>query len=89
MWFPTKKPDDQTELLIGVAVKRGLFGRCLEIKSRDPKRWRWLCAPNLTLRFFFRNPEDVEKIILDAMHQKGTANQASEVTVRKLAVPQR
>lgn len=67
IWFPGKMPEDQTELLTGVAVRNGLFGRCLEIKSKDPRRWRWLCASNLTLRFFFRDPESLEKIILEAM----------------------
>ena len=70
MWYPQTLPRDQTELLTGVAVKKGLFGRCLEIKSRDPKRWKWLCFPNMTLRFFFNNPERIEKAIVEAMNIK-------------------
>ena len=69
MWFPKTIPHGQTEQLISVAVKKGLWGPCLEIKSRDPKRWKWLCSGNMTLRLFFENPERIEKVIVEAMNQ--------------------
>jgi hypothetical protein len=69
MWFAHTTPPDQTEVLTGVAVKNGLFGRCLETKSRDPKRWKWMCFPNMTLRFFFPNPEKLERVIREQRNQ--------------------
>jgi len=70
-WYPGKNPRGRTDLITGVSVKRGLFGRCLELRSRDPKRpCRWLCCPAMTLRFFFRIPERVERAIHDAMRQR-------------------
>jgi hypothetical protein len=74
MWFPSTIPPDQTEVLTGVAIKNGLFGRCLETRSRDPKRWKWMCFPNMTLRFFFHDPEEFEQVIREQMNQNGTAN---------------
>ena len=74
MWFPHKIPPDQTEVLTNVAVKNGLFGRCLETKSRDLKRWKWMCVPNMTLRFFFPDPEKLEQIIQKEMHPEGTSS---------------
>jgi hypothetical protein len=68
LWFEGKKPDDRTELITGVSVTRGLFGPCIEVRSRDPRRrQRWLWSPDLTLRFFLKKPEDVETIIRKAM----------------------
>ena len=72
MWFPKMKPAGETEILTSAAVRDGLFGRCLELKSRDPKRWKWLCSPNLTLRLFFENPEPLEAIISEAMKEQGS-----------------
>lgn len=75
LWFEGKKPEDRTELITSVSVTNGLFGRCLEVRSRDPRRrQRWLWSPDLTLRFFFKNPEEVETIIRKAMINTGTAN---------------
>ena len=77
LWFEGKKPADRTELITGVTTTRGVFGRCLEVRSRDPRRrQRWLWSPNLTLRFFFKNPEPVEAIIQLAMAQSATADRA-------------
>jgi len=68
LWYPERGPGDETELITKVSVERGLFGSCLEIRSRDPKRpWYWLCSPNLTLRFFCRNADQLREVILEAM----------------------
>lgn len=69
MWFPNTKPPQETEMLTGVAVRKGLFGPCLELKSRDPKRWKWLCSPNLTLRLFCEDPEPLETKVREAMKE--------------------
>jgi hypothetical protein len=62
-------------------VTNGLFGRSLEVRSRDPRRrQRWLWSPDLTLRFFFKNPEEVEAIIREAMIREDTTNRPSEAT---------
>ena len=75
LWYEGKKPEEKTELITGVSVANGLFGQCLEVRSRDPRRrQRWLWSPDLTLRFFFRNPEEVETIIRKAMTKEGTGN---------------
>jgi len=75
MWYSSHNPDDRTDIITTVSCKKGLFGRCLEIRSRDPKRPRqWLCSPNMTVRFFLKNPESVENVILAAMNQKKAAN---------------
>ena len=72
LWYPPHLPADRTETVTGVAVTRGLFGPCLELRSRDPRRrQRWLWSPDLTLRFFFANPERVERIIREAMRSSG------------------
>ena len=77
LWYEGKKPEDRTELITGISVANGLFGRCLEGRSRDPRRrQRWLWSPDLTLRFFFKNPEEVEAIIRQAMTEGGTAKAA-------------
>ena len=88
MWLPHTKPADQTEMLTGVAVKNGLFGRCLETRSRDPKRWKWLCFPNMALRFFFDNPERIERVIRNEMSQQGAANSTLEADPAGTPQPQ-
>jgi hypothetical protein len=68
LWFPGKIPPGRTELITGVSVTNGLFGPCLEVRSRDPRRrQRWLWSPDLTLRFFVKDPEAIEKVIQEAM----------------------
>ena len=68
IWFEGEKPDDKVELITDISVANGLFGRCLEIRSQDPSRCQcWLCSPDLTLRLFFKNPEQVEAVIRKAM----------------------
>ena len=75
LWYPDCAPEGETELVTSVSVKRGLFGACLEIRSRDPKRpWYWLCSSNLTLRFFCRNADQLETIILESIRNSGTNN---------------
>lgn len=83
MWYPGQNPEGDTEIITGVSCRKGLFGRCLEIRSRNPRRrQRWLWSPDLTLRFFFKNPDQVEKVILEAMNQDGAANRSIRVTSR-------
>jgi hypothetical protein len=67
LWFPGKIPEGRTESITEVSVKNGLLGRCLEVRSRDPSRRQWFWSPDLTLRFFFKDPERVEQIIREAM----------------------
>ena len=67
MWYPGQNPADDPETITSVRCETGIFGRCLEIRTRNPKRrQRWLWSPSLTLRFFFRNPEEVEQLIIGA-----------------------
>jgi len=82
MWYPGMNPEGATDLISSVSVRRGLFGKCLEIRSRDPRRSRrWLCSPNMTLRFFFQNPEDVESVIRGAMNRNEAGNEALQPMV--------
>ena len=54
MWFSGRNPADDPETITSGRCETGLFGRCLEIRTRNPKRkQRWLWSPDLTLRFFF------------------------------------
>ena len=79
MWRPGKNPADDPETITSVRSETGLFGRCLEIRSRNPRRRRrWLWSPNLTLRFFFRNPEEIEKLINETMEQDGIPSQNTQ-----------
>lgn len=80
MWYPGQNPADDPEMIASVRSETGLFGRCLEIRSQNPKRrQRWLFwSSSLTLRFFLRNPEDVAKLIIGTMNQDGAANKASQ-----------
>jgi hypothetical protein len=80
MWYPGQNPADDPETITSVRCATGLFGRCLEIRSRNPKRrQRWLWSPNLTLRFFFEDPEEVESMIKKAMGNEG-ANKSLQAT---------
>ncbi len=68
-WYPGKNPGNDLETVTSIRCDKGFFGKFLEIRSRDPKRsgrW-WYWNPKLTLRFYFKNPEKVEKMILHAM----------------------
>jgi len=70
-WYPESAPEHETELITRISFEQGLFGTCLEIRSRDPQRpWYWLCSSNLTLRFFSRDADHLRTIILEAMHPK-------------------
>ena len=70
IWFPGRNPDDDPETLVKVSCQTGLFGRCLEIRTDNPKRrQRWLWSPNLTLRFFLKDPEPIEATIDAAVHE--------------------
>jgi len=76
MWYPGQNPTDDPETITRVRCETGLFGRCLEIRTLNPtRRHRWLWSPNLTLRFFFQGPEQVESIIRAAL-QSGPAEAA-------------
>ena len=64
MWYPGHNPAEDPETITSVRCENGLFGRCLEIRTHNPKRkQRWLWSPDLTLRFFFPGPEQAEDII--------------------------
>ena len=68
LWYKGKEPDNRAELITGVSVENGLFGRCVQITSFDPKRTGLLYwSPYLTLRVFIKNPEELESIICEAM----------------------
>ena len=68
MWFPGKNPQDDPEIISTVSCQKGLFGQCLEIRTHNPKRvQRWLWSPDLTFRFFMKDPEKLEKIIKEQM----------------------
>ena len=81
MWYPGQNPDDDPETITNVSCRTGLFGRCLELRTRNPhRRQRWLWSPNLTLRFFLKQPERIEAMIHEQMAQDGAANQRVEAT---------
>ena len=70
MWYPGRNPDGDPEAVTGVCCTNGLFGRCLEIRSHNPtRRQRWLWSPDLTLRFFLKEPEPIEAAIREQMEQ--------------------
>ncbi|MBN1518393.1 hypothetical protein JXA32_17660 [Candidatus Sumerlaeota bacterium] len=72
MWYPGCNPEGDPETITGVSCESGLFGRCLELRSHNPLRQkqRWLWSPELTFRFFMKNPERIEAIIRQEMMQK-------------------
>ncbi|HUV63585.1 MAG TPA: hypothetical protein VMW24_06770 [Sedimentisphaerales bacterium] len=75
MWYPGHNPDDDPETITKVSCQTGLFGRCLELRTHNPKRrQRWLWSPDLTLRFFVKEPELIEAAILTQMKESGGAN---------------
>jgi len=75
MWFPGHNPDDDSETITKVSCQTGLFGRCLELRTHNPKRrQRWLWSPNLTLRFFLKKPEMIEAVILEHMSRYRSAS---------------
>jgi len=72
LWFSGQQPEGKTESVTAVSFEDGRFGRCLEVRSRDPNRRRsWFSAPDLTVRLYCREPEKIDRAIRDAM----TANQ--------------
>lgn len=81
MWYPGQSPDDDPETITNVSCRTGLFGRCLELRTRNPnRRQRWLWSPDLTLRFFLKQPERIEAMINDQIGQDGAANPRVEAT---------
>lgn len=68
IWYPGRNPENDPEVMTGVSIQHGLLGRCLEVKSHNPTHTAWYWAPDLTLRFYFRDPEYVERIIVEAMN---------------------
>ncbi|HIJ73932.1 MAG TPA: hypothetical protein HPP83_07510 [Candidatus Hydrogenedentes bacterium] len=76
MWYPGQNPDDDPETVTKVSCQKGLFGNCLELCSHNPKRrQRWLWSPDLTLRFFLKEPEQIEAAILRQMKRSEAADQ--------------
>jgi hypothetical protein len=68
MWLPGQNPGDDLEVITRVSCRKGLFGRCLEIRTHNPeRRQRWLWSPELTLRFFLKDPQRIESDILAQM----------------------
>jgi hypothetical protein len=81
IWYPGLNPQDDPETLTKVSCQNGLFGRCLEIRTHNPtRRQRWLWSPDLTLRFFLKEPERIEAVILEQMARHAAANQRVEAT---------
>ncbi len=70
MWYPGQNPPDDPETITAVSCQNGLFGRCLEIRTHNPKRrQRWMWSPDLTFRFFLKEPERIEAAILGYIKQ--------------------
>ena len=68
MWYPGRNSENDPETITGVCCTSGLFGRCLKIRSNNPtRRRRWLWSPDLTLRFYFKQADEVEALIQNAM----------------------
>jgi len=72
LWFSGQQPNGKTESVTDVSIEKGRLGPCLEIRSRDPNRRRsWFSAPDLTVRLFCKEPENMGSVIRKVM----TANQ--------------
>lgn len=72
LWYPGRNPEGDPETITRVSCRQGCFGKCLEICSNNPKRTqRWLWSPELTLRFFLKEPEPIEVALLAAMNVPG------------------
>ena len=70
LWFPGCVPNGQTEIIKDVSVGRNLLGTYLRIRSHDPRREsRWYLSPNLTLKLYCANPEELEGIVTESMKQ--------------------
>lgn len=68
LWFSGQQPEGKTESLTAVSLENGYFGRCLEIRSRDPSRHQsWFSSPDLTVRLFCKEPENIERVIREVM----------------------
>lgn len=75
MWYPGRNPEDDPETITGVRATSGIFGRCLEIRTHNPKRrQRWLWSPDMTLRFFLSDPGSLKAVIAQQMAQSGSGN---------------
>ncbi len=71
-WFPGFAPSGQTDLIDTVSVQHGLLGRCLQVKSTDPRRSeRWCLSPDLSLRLYGDNVDELLEIITASMNQPG------------------
>jgi hypothetical protein len=67
-WFPGRQPAGETGSITGLFLKEGFFGRCLEIESKDPsRRHSFFSSPNLIMRIFCKETEQIEKDIRAAM----------------------
>ena len=72
LWFSGQQPNGKTEFVTDVSIEKGRLGPCLEVRSRDPnRRQSWFSAPDLTVRLFCKEPENMERVIREVM----TANQ--------------
>jgi hypothetical protein len=81
MWYPGENPIGDPETITGVRSSTGLLGPYLEIRSHNPRRrQRWLWSPNLTLRFYLREPEPIEAVILEQMQGNQSAEPSIEAT---------
>ncbi|MFC1736219.1 hypothetical protein ACFL1X_08880 [Candidatus Hydrogenedentota bacterium] len=68
-WYSGKAPDGDGEILTSVSTGKGYWD-CpyLELVSHNEKRpWHWFCSEDVRIRFFFKNPENVENVIKEAM----------------------
>jgi hypothetical protein len=64
MWFPGETPGDDPETITGICCRTGWLGRYLEIRTHNPtRRLRWMWSPDLTLRFYMKDPERIESAI--------------------------
>jgi len=79
MWYPGRNPEGDPETITGVRSGTGLFGPYLEIRSHSPKRraW-WLWSPDLTLRFYLKNPDVIEAAIFEQMQGSQSAEESVE-----------
>ncbi len=68
MWYPGRNPSGDPETLTSVSTATGFFGPCVEIRSRNPtRRMRLIWSPDLTLRFFVKEPEPIVSAIVEQM----------------------
>ena len=74
LWFPGHHPNGPVDIITAVSVKTGIYGPCVELRSRDPVRRQSLfSSPDLTARIYEDEPDLVAQAILEAFRGEDVA----------------